>query len=374
MLTARCLQQLGRRSACSELLEELRDERPAREWQSLGCEIGDLHAQTQVGSGTERAALDAVEALLDSASQAGLALRWADLMCTRAELFAASGARADAQTAVRHALLGRCDDEACARRWPQAHLFPSPSEEGYRTAFLRMMPLASAGMDQTAALLDEVLRRTLPPDVPTRSKYCGRRMPRRLEGDARRKQLHEQALEAVREFKERRKPFILYLRKFDVTVLHKAALLGPALLEVGLYDILPESWNMLTIQDSTEAAAYTGSGHAFDRTVPALELGNDQWEEVARWLIANARAIVSECLMLSHGVRKELEIIDELGRNGRTLLVLPTGPLARIDDDPLIQRFPNFVPAGGMDAVELSEIPFLARLLDEAAADAARGE
>jgi hypothetical protein len=181
LLAAYCLHHLGRDSTCRELLEELRDERAAREWQSLGCEIGDLHARTQVGSGTEHAALDALEALLDSASHAGLALRCTDLMCTRAELLAASGDRAGAQTAIRHALLGGCDDEACAQRWPEAHLFPSPSEEGYRTAFLRMRPLTSAGMDETAALLDKVLLRTLPPNVPTRSKYCGRRMPRRLE-------------------------------------------------------------------------------------------------------------------------------------------------------------------------------------------------
>jgi hypothetical protein len=100
-----------------------------------------------------------------------------------------------------------------------------------------------------------------------------------LEGDARRTQLHEQALLALREFEERDKPFVLYFRKFDVTVLHRAALLDPRLLEVGLFDILPESCNMLTIQDSRELGGYTGTGIAFDRTVPALNLADDHWED-----------------------------------------------------------------------------------------------
>jgi len=353
------------------LLDELRDEPAAREWQSLRCEIGDLHARTHVGAGTERGALDAVDELLDSASQAGLALRWTDIMCTRAELLEASGARAEARAAVRRALFGLSDDEA--RCWPEARSFPRPSEEGYRSAFLRMMPIASAQTDDTAALIDGVLRATVPPAVPARSRYCGRRMPRRLEGDARRTQLHEQALQAIREFEEHGKPFVLYLRKFHAAVLHQAALLGPGLLEVGLYDILPESWNMLTIQDSSATTEYTGSRQAYDRTAPALCLGNDRLEEVARWLIANARWIVSECLMLSHGVCEELEIVDALGRHDRMLLVLPTAPFARLDADPLIRRFPNFVSADDLKSRELSEIPFLARLLDEAAADAARG-
>jgi hypothetical protein len=64
-------------------------------------------------------------------------------------------------------------------------------------------------------------------------------------------------------------------------------------------------------------------------------------------------------------VRTELEIIDRLGRNELTLLVVP-GPGARYVqriDDPLIRRFSNVVWAEDLHDTSLEEIPFLARLL-----------
>ena len=297
----------------------------------------------------------------------GLAWRSAGrTSCTRAELFEASGAVEEARACFRVALLGPREGDD-SHRWPEAGFFPLPSEQGYRLAFMRAQSTLSTRADQLTTPVEEFLRRTIPAPIPERSKYRGRRTPPRLEGDARRTQLHEQALLALREFEDRDKPFVLYLRKFDVTVLRRAALLGPGLLEVGLFDILPESCNMLTIQDSRELGGYTGTGIAFDRTVPALNLADDHWEEVARYLIANAKAIVAECLMLPEGVRTELETIDRLGRNEHALLVLPGpgGSLRRIDDDPLIRRFPHLVWAEVLSEVDLAEIPFVARLLED---------
>jgi hypothetical protein len=364
-LTVRCLIALGERMDARRLLDGLADK--SSDWESLRCEIGDLYAQTYVGTGEEHHALNALDELLHSASQAGLALRWTDLMCTRAELLEASGAVDDARAFLRVALFGP-REQADIERWPQAASFPLPSKEGYRLAFLRAQRILVSPSDKLMTLVDEVLCNLVPPKIPKRSKYRGRQMPPRVEGDdARRAQLHEQALAVLREFEEHGKQFVLYLRKFDVTVLHRAALLGPGLLEVGLYDLLPESCNMLTIQNPTESIGYTGDASAFDRTVPALNLADDNWEEVARFLIANAKAIVSECLMLTEGVRKELEMIDELGRNEDALLVIPGAGslLERIDDDPLIRRFATRVSAEVLSDVDLSAIPFFARILDD---------
>ena len=133
---------------------------------------------------------------------------------------------------------------------------------------------------------------------------------------------------------------------------------------MGLYDVLPESYNMLTIQNSRDAAAYSGDGTVWDRTVPALHLEDDSWAAVAEHLIANALAIVSECLVLSPGVLAELQMIDRLRRHADTLLVLPEGILPTIDGDPLIQGFPNTVRGARLSDVSLTQIPFFARLIE----------
>jgi tetratricopeptide (TPR) repeat protein len=369
-LSARCLHELGDRRTARRLLEQLLDECVSSDLHALRCEIGDLHAQTHIGTGEEPRAFRAVDDLLRYSSNHGLALRWTNLMCTRAELLAGAGDDDAARACFRLALLGPREGE-CVQLWPEACSFPLPSLEGYRWAFMRAQRILSSRSDSTTTAVDEALRNTNPPPIQERSKYRGRRMPPRVEGEvARRAQLHAQALQALREFHDQRKPFVLYLRKFDITVLHRSALLGPGLLEVGLYDILPESYNMLTIQDSTGTGSYTGTGHAFDRTVPALRLEDDNWQEVARFLIAHAAAIVSECLMLSEGVRAELEIIDCLGRNNDTLVVLPPsgGYLQSLSDDPLVGKFPNTIAAEVLRDIPLTEVPFVARLLEESQA------
>jgi hypothetical protein len=363
-LAARCRSELGDRRTARRLLEELREECQAPDWESIRCEIGDWHARTYIGTGEERVALEEVEDLLRDSSRLGLALRWTDLMCTRAELLAASDAAEDARDCLRVALFGPRDGE-CARRYPGSSTFPLPSAEGYRMGFIRARRVLRSDSKDLGEAVDAVLSNTTPAPNPARSRYRGRQMPARMEGDARRVQLHEQALQAVREYEEQQKPFVLYLRKFDVTVLYRAALLGPGLLEVGFYDILPEAYNMLTIQDAKETGGYMGTGTAFDRTVPALNLADDEWENVARFLIGNATTIVSECLMLSSGVRRELEIIDNFGRNQDTLVVLPEpgSSLARLDGDPLVRRFPNAISTELLNHMTLEVIPFVARLL-----------
>lgn len=363
-LKARCLNALGDRSASRRLLKDLIDQCPS-DLDSLRCECGNQYAQTYIGSGDTRRGIASADEWLVLAARSGLALRWTDLMCTRAALLHDSGADDEARTCFQHALVGPRDTDHL-QSWPGASSFPLPSAEGYRLVFVEARQILGNRDDSLTREIDDVLQRTVPPPVPERSQYRGRTIPERRKGDARRKQLHAQAVQVINEFETQAKPFVLYFRKFAITVLHRAALLGPGLLEVGLYDLLPESCNMLTIQNSRDVAAYTGDGTAWDRTVPALDLPDERWAAVAEHLIANALAIVSECLVLSPGVLAELQMIDRLGRHADTLLVLPEGILAAIDGDPLIQRFPNTVRGARLSDVSLTQVPFIARLIERA--------
>ena len=327
-LKARYLNELGERSASRRLLKELIDQCPS-DLQSLRCKFGNQYAHTYIGSGETERGIAAADEWLAVAARSGLALRWTDLMCTRAALLHSSGADAEAHTCFRSALVGPRDSDHL-QSWPEASSFPLPSAERYRLVFVEARQVLRNRDDSLTREIDDVLRRTLPPPVPERSKYRGRTLPAPLKGDARRQQLHAQAIQVIHEFETQAKPFVLYFRKFDINVLHRAALLGPGLLEVGLYDVLPESCNMLTIQNSRDVAAYSGNGTVWDRTVPALDLEDDRWAAVAEHLIANALAIVSECLILSPGVLAELQMIDRLGRHADTLLGT-TGGLSRHD-------------------------------------------
>jgi hypothetical protein len=361
-LQARCLNELGERSASRGLLEELIDQCPA-DLQSLRCEFGNQYAHTYIGSGETKRGIASADEWLALAARSGLALRWTDLMCTRAALLHSSGADDEARACFRSALVGPRESDHL-QSWPEASSFPLPSAEWYRLVFVEARRVLRDRDDSLTREIDDVLQRTVPPPVPGRSKYRGRTIPVRLKGDARREQLHAQALQVIDEFETQAKPFVLYFRKFDIIILHRAALLGPGLLEVGLYDVLPESCNMLTIQNSRDAAAYSGDGTVWDRTVPALHLEDDSWAAVAEHLIANALAIVSECLVLSPGVLAELQMIDRLRRHADTLLVLPEGILPTIDGDPLIQGFPNTVRGARLSDVSLTQIPFFARLIE----------
>jgi hypothetical protein len=56
VLAARCLYELGDRQMSRRLLEQLRDESRSPNSDVLRCEIGDLYAQTHIGTGEERGA------------------------------------------------------------------------------------------------------------------------------------------------------------------------------------------------------------------------------------------------------------------------------------------------------------------------------
>ena len=118
-------------------------------------------------------------------------------------------------------------------------------------------------------------------------------------------------------------PFVLYLRKFNVTVLRGPGEFGPQLLENSLRAALPAGVNVVTIQDPD--SIYSGTGSSADRGAPALILPYEGWRDVVRELIEHAALIVSECLMLSEGVMFELETAYRLGHWDRTVLVASPG-------------------------------------------------
>ena len=140
-------------------------------------------------------------------------------------------------------------------------------------------------------------------------------------------------------------PFVLYLRKFGDVVAHGPMEFGPQLLENSLRAALPEGANMVTVQELRKFSdvEYSGGGTFVDRGAPALILSDKEWQDVVEVLIGHAALIVSECLMLSSGVRFELETAYRLRRWDRTVLVLPPldGPYRIIDSDPVVQMFPG---------------------------------
>lgn len=156
----------------------------------------------------------------------------------------------------------------------------------------------------------------------------------------RREQLHAAAWRVIEEFTGDGVPYVLYLRKFDLHVLHGPDDLHRELLENYLLDEVTKlGANLVSIQEPGDAAAsYVEDNIAFARRAPALSLGGD-WAKYARALIADADLIVSECLMLSPGVRSELEFAFRNGAIERVALVLPPpgSSLAPVDDDPAVQ-------------------------------------
>jgi hypothetical protein len=175
---------------------------------------------------------------------------------------------------------------------------------------------------------------------------------------ANREQLHAAALQVIDDFTQAGVPYLLYLRKFDVHVLHGPDDEDRELLENHLFDEMSElGVNVISIQEPGDAvASYVGSDIAFARRAPALSLADDQWVEYVRPLIADADLIVSECLMLSEGVRGELEFAYSTGAIDRIALLLPPpgSPFAPVDDEPAVQFVPRAVYAH-----QLNEASFL---------------
>jgi hypothetical protein len=196
-------------------------------------------------------------------------------------------------------------------------------------------------------------------------------MSRLLAG--RREELHATALRVLDDYETRGMPFALYLRHFGATVIHGPMELSPQLIENALEAALPEGVRVLTIQEHGANNTYMGNRTSFDRNAPALFLPNEHWQEVPHELIRHAELIVSECPILSGGVRFELEVASRESRWDRTVLVLPplSGPFPVVDSDPLVQKFSRCIWADAFHTESFADSYVIGDLIARLAAIAA---
>ncbi len=145
-----------------------------------------------------------------------------------------------------------------------------------------------------------------------------------------------------------RQPFILYLRKFNLTMYH-----GPdsrMLLENHFSSTLSlHSIGVLTVVDPAEVPLPGAYGHG----APALAVADDQWQSAVSELISKAEMIVSEVPLLGRGAALELEMCIEAGKIDQTVVIIPPpgGVFEALDDVPPINSFPR--------VIHLDELPEL---------------
>jgi hypothetical protein len=298
-----------------------------------------------IGAGTRRAAERprdaemAVDEHLWLAAVLGLGVRWIDLMVARADVLLALGnvdeARRCAETALHgqpeEALPGALDDRTRYRMGAGAAVAALRAAGGEPEP--QVIEVIAA---QAPVVRAQPTTRTRPDPPDPRVIYAA--------PEDRQVDLDDAARRVIEDYAQRGIPFVLYLRTFGMTVFHGPMEFGPQLLENSLRAALPEGVNIITVQDRRHGL-YSGTGSASDRGAPALILSDGEWRDVVEELIRHAALIVSECLLLTWGVRYELETAYRLGRWDRTVLVLPPvdGNIEIVDSDPLIQMFPRCV-------------------------------
>jgi hypothetical protein len=344
-------------------IEELSAQADERDDSSARCELAFLAAQVALLHGDAQTSLTLVDGALALAADAGLGLLWIDLLTLRSRVLLSLDEVSGARESAAAALLGPAG--FIAERWPASAdlLGASHTDCDYRSgAGTAAEALQSAGgevpPDSVRALADGSQRKATRVRIRKKDEE-------KVTGLERRIQLHEAALAAIESSKTCGLPLAVYFRKYDITVTHGPMEYGPRLIENVLQDSLPDGTSVVTIQSHDDITGYSGTGHALDRDAPALLLDDEHWKEAASALIAHADLIVSECLVLTPGVRFELEIAYKTGRWDRTVLVLPPlqGALEVIDSDPLIQMFPRCVWADTLHTEPIVDAPVMADLI-----------
>jgi len=234
---------------------------------------------------------------------------------------------------------------------------------------IRSKALQALGQKEDADAAAGSAKQVFPATVDRRSDWP--RLSRsdvelRKSGKDRRLQLHERAMQAIEEYNSKGTPFVLYFRKYDFSIAHGPMEFGPRLTENVLYDAMPSGANLITIQDQKDSMAYTGTQFFADRVAPGLVLANDDWESVAKSLIASAELIVSEPYILSEAVRLELETALQANKEDKTVLLLPPQGsfFALVDNDPVIQKFPRCIWMDDFHNKLLVEMPQIRDLFD----------
>lgn len=129
---------------------------------------------------------------------------------------------------------------------------------------------------------------------------------------------HDAAVKVLTDHEQTGRPFVLCLRKYGIEVAHGQAG-GWLPLEVSLALGLSQEVGLVAVQ----GPGFVRDAMADATKVPTLILDPDRWQDQVGYLIANAELIISEFTFLSAGVRWELDEAIRLGRQDRTVLVVP---------------------------------------------------
>jgi hypothetical protein len=198
------------------------------------------------------------------------------------------------------------------------------------------------------------------PGVPT-ERSAPAAPPGRL-GDSTARQRDEYGRRVLREVANTRRPLVLYLRSYGETVRYGKSNDEGYLIEEYLADRAPAGVNTLSVQIPTAEGKLTDV--VYNRNTPALMLGDD-WADVVRDLLDHADMVVCECLRMSSGVERELQMIVETGRCDHTALLLPPPAthVPTLDHHRLVKHFPRCVWVNEFYNRELFECPAVADLV-----------
>jgi hypothetical protein len=178
----------------------------------------------------------------------------------------------------------------------------------------------------------------------------------------------DKAAKVIEEYNNEGKPFVLYLRKFDIDILHGKNKTERYLIDNYLVNNLPQDVNVIAIHNSKEGvlSKLPYDFPAYFRNVPSLNLPDTTWEVDVEQLIERSDLIVSECIMLSPGVKSELYTCHKHNKNHQTVLILPPpqSSVRTIDDDKLIQMFPRCIWANEFFTIDLLDSFVIKDLLE----------
>jgi hypothetical protein len=166
---------------------------------------------------------------------------------------------------------------------------------------------------------------------------------------------HQAALQILRENDAERVPFVLYLRKFDIHILHGPTELDRELGEVAVQNDLPAGCRLITVQQEPKGEQIRSS--LSDKVAALVLEGTKDWKGLVEALISRAELIISEFQFLSEGVRWELETCRALGKHHQTVLILPpaNSQFSCLDHLSPLDQFPRVIWANQLFNERISE-------------------
>jgi tetratricopeptide (TPR) repeat protein len=207
---------------------------------------------------------------------------------------------------------------------------------------------------------------------------------------------HGEAAFIMQDFAATRRPFVLFLRSFEVEAYNYltpeddsskrkilTAVNGPSRVEQKLKAALAGRLKAVSIANPAQPLT---SRLGF----PRLVLPNEGWEAVVENLVEHAHFIVMDCYTLAPGVLRELEFIRAANRQSATIVVLPPAndssrdtlrqvveifgaiaekpPLPLINDNPEFAAFSRIASEVEVKFNHLDDSPLFADLLASATA------